>query len=107
MEEWQDIIVEGFNYDPREPFMVLTNGSMQDLYNWLQDPQRTPRKYNMLAFYELDEQTREILSNTKIQYPILENGNLWEQWTKLCQVCGLYIYKNIEGRTVCSYTYGS
>jgi hypothetical protein len=105
--EWQDISVDGINYDPRYPNKVLTNGTMEDLYKWLQDGQRTPSKYQMLPFEELDTSTKGILTNTEIDYPLLKSGSLWEQWTKLCQVCGLYIYKNSQGETVCSYTYGS
>jgi hypothetical protein len=103
--EWQDIYVEGINYDPRNPFKVLPNGSMEDLYKWLWG--KTPTKYKMLTFSELDDKTKTILTNTKIDYPLLESGKLWEQWVKLCQVCGLYIYKNRNSKTVCSYTYGS
>ena len=105
LEEWQDIQVQGFDYDPREPFKIIADGKMSNLYIWLQD--KTPTKYQMLAFEQLDEKTRNILENTTIDYPLLENGTLWEQWTKLCEVCGLYIYKNNEGKTVCTYTYGS
>ena len=107
LEEWQDIQVEGFGYDPREPFKIISNGKMSNIYRWLQHKKRTPEKYQMLTFEQLDEKTRNILENTIIQYPLLESANLWEQWTKLCQVCGLYIYKNNEGNTVCTYTYGS
>jgi hypothetical protein len=105
--EWQDIQVDGINYDPRYPNKALSNGTMEDLYRWLQNEQRTPSKYQMLSFEDLDTLTKGILTNTKVEYPLLKSGNLWEQWTKLCQVCGLYIYKNSEGKTVCSYTYGS
>jgi hypothetical protein len=105
LEEWQDIQVDGFNYDPRNPNAVLINKSMRNLYDWLEG--KTPSKYNMLKFNELDGETQVILMTTLIEYPLLENGTLWEQWTKLCQVCGLYIYKNNEGKTVCTYTYGS
>ncbi len=112
LEEWQDIQVQGFSYDPRNPKAVLTNGTMADLYKWLQRQDengnyRTPKKYQMLSFEELDTKTQTILENTILDYPLLENGSLWEQWNKLCEVCGLYIYKNNEGKTVCTYTYGS
>lgn len=112
LEEWQDIQVKGFGYDPRNAYKVLTNGTMEDLYKWLQGQDenrnyRTPLKYQMLAFEQLDTTTRNILTNTKLQYPLLENGTLWAQWQKLCQVCGLYIYKNSQGKTTCSYTLGS
>lgn len=105
LEEWQDIQVQGFDYDPREPFKIIADGKMSNLYVWLQD--KTPTKYQMLNFEQLDEKTRTILEETTIDYPLLENGTLWAQWQKLCQVCGLYIYKNNEGQTICSYTYGS
>jgi hypothetical protein len=77
---------------------------MKNLYEWLEG--KTPSKYNMLKFTGLDSQTRMRLVNTLIEYPLLKSGTLWEQWTKLCQVCGFYIYKNNKGETVCSYTYG-
>ena len=107
LEEWQDIQVQGFSYDPRNPSAVLTERTMANLYVWLQDSARTPSKYEMLSFSQLDEKTRTILQNTTIDYPLLESGTLWQQWQKLCEVCGLYIYKNNEGKTVCTYTYGS
>ena len=105
LEEWQDIQVQGFSYDPRNPKAILTQKSMANLYVWLQD--KTPTKYQMLSFEQLDEKTQNILQNTIIDYPLLENGTLWEQWQKICEVCGLYIYKNNEGKTICTYTYGS
>lgn len=112
LEEWQDIQVQGFSYDPREPFKIIADGKMSNVYKWLQGQDengnyRTPEKYKMLTFEQLDEKTRTIIESTTIEYPLLENGTLWAQWQKLCQVCGLYIYKNNEGQTVCSYTYGS
>ena len=112
LEEWQDIQVQGFNYDPREPFKIIADGKMSNVYKWLQGQDengnyRTPEKYQMLPFEQLDTKTQEILERTTIEYPLLENGTLWQQWQKLCEVCGLYIYKNNEGKTVCTYTYGS
>lgn len=112
LEEWQDIQVQGFDYDPRKPFKIISDGKMSNIYRWLQGQDengnyRTPEKYQMLSFEQLDEKTQNILENTTIDYPFLENATLWEQWQKLCEVCGLYIYKNNEGKTVCTYTYGS
>lgn len=112
LEEWQDIQVQGFDYDPRDRFKIIAEGKMSNVYKWLQDKDkngnyRTPEKYQMLSFEQLDKKTQNILENTTIDYPLLENSTLWEQWQKLCEVCGLYIYKNNEGKTVCTYTYGS
>lgn len=106
LEEWQDIQVQGLNYDPREPFKIIADGKLSNIYRWLQNKEITPEKYQMLAFEQLDEKTQNILENTIIQYPFLDSGTLWEQWQKLCEVCGLYIYKNNAGKTVCTYSYG-
>lgn len=102
--EWQDIQTENINYDPRNPFKTLPNRNMADLYAWLHE--RTPSKYNMVSFNELDEKTQDILTNTTVLYPFLYATDLWSQWTKLCQVCALYIYKD-KDKTLCNYTYGS
>ena len=107
LEEWQDISVGGLDYDPRNSYQYIADGKMSSLYKWLQQPAITPTKYQMLPFNELDNQTQSILENTVLQYPMLKNGSLWEQWRKLCEVCGLYIYKNNQGKTTCSYNLGS
>ena len=105
LEEWQDIQVDGFEYDVRSPSKVLPNKNMANLYNWLYE--RTPRKYKMLSFDELNSDTQSILEKTTIPYPTLKSGSLWAQWTKLCTACALYIYKNSESKTVCSHNYGA
>lgn len=105
LEEWQDIWIEGFSYDSRNPKKVLPNQNMADLYKWLHE--KTPAKYKMLAYNELNYVTRGRLERTKIEYPFLESGTLWQQWLKICQVCALYIYVNEFGRTDCQYTVGS
>lgn len=99
LEEWQDIQVNGFDYDPRSPFKVISDGKMSNFYRFLHNV--TPTKYKMVSFEGLDEKTRKILEETKLQYPLLKNGTLWAQWTKLCDVCGLRIHKNMYGNTVC------
>lgn len=103
LEEWQDIQISGINYDPREPFKIIAEGRMSNVYKWLWD--RTPSKYKMLSYAELDEETKTILYDTKIAYPLLKDDTLWKQWEKLCQTCALYIYKDV-GKTICSYYYG-
>lgn len=96
--EWQDIAVEGFEYDPNAPFKVV-DGTMANIYKWLHA--KTPRKYNMIAYDDLDSNVKTILQTTKINYPFLKSSYLWQQWTKLCQVCGLCIYKATNGKIVC------
>jgi hypothetical protein len=102
LEEWQNIQIEAINYDPRNPKKVFS--TFKDLYNWLYD--RTPNKYKMLTFNELDAPTQQVLLYL-ITYPILESGTLWQQWTKMCDATGSYIYKNKENRTVFVHTNGS
>ena len=105
LEDWQEIQNDGINYNRLKPYEIIEEGRMSSLYRWLQ--KKTPQKYNMLSYDQLDEITKSILYDTQIKYPLLKSGTLWQQWEKLCQVCGLYIYKNNEGNTVCTYTYGS
>lgn len=105
LEEWQDIQIEGFSYDPRNASAVLPNKSAKDLYIWLYG--KTPSKYEMTSFDDLEEKLKSILTSTTIPYPLLKSGNLWYQWQKLCELCGLCIYKNNQGKTVCTYTNGS
>lgn len=101
LEEWQDIAIQGFGYDVDNPRKDLPNQTMADLYRWLHA--KTPSKYNMLPFESLNAETQQVLSATRIEYPFLEDGSLWEQWTKLCEVCALSIYKNNVSNTVCVY----
>jgi hypothetical protein len=101
LEEWQDINVEGMSYDPRD----TTSKSLKDFYDYLRG--KTPDKYSMLYFTELDPATQNLLSNTFIKYPMLNSGSLWQQWTKLCQVAQAHIYKNNNGETVFVYNGGN
>lgn len=104
LEEWQEINVESINYynddgSERKP------QTAQWFYEWLYE--KTPSKYNMQKFEELDDETKAILRSTTIHYPLLESDNLWNDWDKLCQLCLLRIYQNNEGRTVCKYNNGN
>lgn len=106
LEEWQNIkvepliIVEGLDTDnpyiKRQSFEVL----YKHLYNC------TPSKYNLLDFNSLDSTTQDILKNTYIEYPILNGASLWSEFDKLCQVCQLHIYKDVD-KTVCCYLGGN
>lgn len=102
--EWQNISNEGFSYDYFNPRYLLPNSSCADLYKWLHG--QTPEKDNMISYDDLDSKTKEILESTRIAYPFLYEGTLWEQWQKLCDVCMLYIYKLSSGQTTCKYAFG-
>ena len=101
LEEWQDINVGEISYDPRK----VESKPFSWLYEHLWAI--TNPKYHMQSLEELDEKTYGVLTNTYIQYPLLESGSLWKQWTKLCQVCQLHIYKNGDGIVVCRYNGGN
>lgn len=103
LEEWQDINVDGISYDPRTP----ESKPFKWLYEYLWDITTANGNYNMQAFGDLDNKTQEVLENNYIQYPLLERGSLWQQWTKLCQACQLHIYKNNDGVIVCRYNGGN
>jgi hypothetical protein len=100
LEEWQEVNVDKIDYDPRKPNAKSCKWYYYHLWNL------TPAKYNMISFEELDKKTKFILESTFIQYPLLESSNLWREWTKLCQVCQLHIYKN-KNITVCKYNDGN
>ena len=95
LEEWQDINVPAINYVPT----VSTSQTAEWFYRYLLS--KTPEKYKMLSFEELDSATQAVLSGTTILYPLLESGSLWSEWDKLCQLCFLHIYKRSDGRTTC------
>lgn len=101
LEEWQDIDVPQIPYDPRNP----EHKPFSWLYNHLWAI--TNINYKMQPLNDLDEQTYDVLTKNYIKYPLLEKGNLWQQWTKLCQVCQLHIYKNSNGIIVCRYNGGN
>lgn len=101
LEEWQDINIEGFSYDAKN----RPEYNLAGFYDYLHD--RTPTKYEMLSFDELDSETQGILNNIIIKYPMLKSGSLWQQWTKICQVAQAHIYKLDNGRTTFVYKGGN
>lgn len=117
LEEWQEINVATIEYDPRviehKPFSWLyehlwkLTSNREAYVNTDGEVISGTGNYNMLSLVELDEETQSVLNNTYIQYPLLESGSLWQQWTKLCEVCQLHIYKNNDGVVVCRYNGGN
>lgn len=117
LEEWQDINVPEISYDPRKveskPFSWLyehlweLTSNRNSYVNANGETITAKGNYNMFSLVELDEDTQAVLNNTYIQYPLLESGSLWQQWTKLCQACQLHIYKNNDGVIVCRYNGGN
>lgn len=113
LEEWQEINFNGIEYDPRKPQEKTFGSLYQTLWKATSNryfallDKKGEGNYNMLAPDELDEVTQSVLINTYVQYPLLESGNLWQQWTKLCQACQLHIYKDKNGVIVCRYNGGN
>lgn len=102
LEEWQDINVPNYPYDQRD----ITSKPLKIFYDYLYNI--TKENYNISSFEALeDDLTKDILQNTYIQYPLLKEASLWQQWTKLCEVCQLHIYKNRNGAVVCRYNRGN
>lgn len=104
LQEWQDINIGGFYYNHNSPKEILKNKKARDLYEWLYD--KTPQKYNMIPYNSLDSETKSRLNTTIIGYPMLSEDTLWNQWTKLCTLCGLYIYKKNNSQTICKCAFG-
>lgn len=94
LEEWQET---GLIKMPLQDAM-----SALEIYNYLKD--KTSSKF---VFEPLDGKTQELLINTTIPYPYLDEGSLWQQWDKLCQLCALHIYKNNGGNIVVIYNDGN
>ena len=101
LEEWQDIFFAAINYNPTNA--VHQNGK------WFYEKLRalTPEKYNMQSFSTLDEQTKKMLEITYFEYPLMNAGNLWSSWRKLCEACQLHIFKRNDGVTTCRYNGGN
>jgi hypothetical protein len=101
LEEWQEINVDEISYDISNPEKKPFSWLYEYLYEY------TKQSYNMQSIDELDDETKAVLQNTYIKYPLLKSGNLWQQWNKLCQACQLHIYKNNQGIIVCKYNGGN
>lgn len=93
LEEWQNIIVPALTYIPN----VSTPMYAKDIYEYLYS--KTPSKYKMLTYSELNWREQDLLEIIKIQYPYLESASLWSDWEKLCNCCFFNIYKRGDGRT--------
>ena len=85
--DWQDILVPYMPYNK-------TSMTMFAVYEYLKSI--TPSKWTFV----LKDNAESILKNTICKYPYIENGSLWNQWEKLCEVCALYIYKDKTGNVI-------
>ena len=104
LEKWQDINIDGIDYDPRA---TSTNTKPYSYYYKHFNKITIDNNFNMQGFDDLDSETKNILENTYLDYPLLENCTLWQAWTKLCEACQLHIYKDNRGIIVCKYNGGN
>lgn len=54
----------------------------------------------------IDNATQTLLLNIECEYPYLENGNYWEQLTKLCNIAGIHVYENANKEIVVHSDFG-
>ena len=92
LEKWQEILVS------KSP--LQTPKTALELVKELQ--KITPSKWE---FVKLKQNTEEVLSKIICVYPYYNEGSLWHKWNILCEMCGLYIYKNNEGKVVIDFEF--
>jgi hypothetical protein len=91
--EWQEIEINGFDLGSETIAYMLYDALVQYY---------VPSKW---SFKNLDTKTYQILNDYKIEYPYLKKGNLWSYFNKICEACGLHIFKNRENKVVVSYDF--
>lgn len=101
LEEWQDIVIEPMDVD----ISNIKSKSAKEIYDWLKN--KTPKKYSVNDFSLLDAKTQEVMIKTVIPTPVIRQGNLWEQWCKLCTCCGLYVFVDKNNNVTCRYMEGA
>lgn len=91
LEQLQEINVNDINYTPT----VSTSKPLSYIYTHLYNI-TVLNGFDMLSLNELDSDTKSILENTQIEYPVLESSNLWDEWNKLCEatLSNMYLDKN-------------
>lgn len=103
LEEWQKIIISPLEIDVTK----IETQKAKYYYDYLYNKSLELTNVKMLSFNQLDSLTRSILNNTTITYPILDQGTLWDNWNKLCELCLLHIHINNEGIAVVQYNNGN
>lgn len=86
LEEWQNVKV-----NEKNTRVLSLNQNVKYLYDLLLS--FTPSKYE---FEELSDKNLYFLNNINIPYFFIEDGSIWEQWNKLCNLIGAHIYKETK-----------
>lgn len=87
LEEWQEVSV-GLE------LVGSRSKNAFSLYEYLKE--KTPLKFN----FKEDFLSKDHLKKIGIDFLYLENGTLWSQWKKLCEIAMLFIYKDNYGDVV-------
>lgn len=102
LEKMQDEQIDGFNFD----IISQSTKTAKDIYDYLQGI-TSNIGFEMQNSENLDENTKSILNNYVIFYPILQKTNLWNAWNKFCLAFLLHIYQDKNGLIVCKYNGGN
>lgn len=95
LEEWQDIYYELID--------VSQNTNAYAIYTELK---KTCEDLGW-KFSKPDSSTTLILTSHSIRFLFLNNSSIWRQWEKLCEACGLVVFKNRLGEINVSYIFRS
>jgi hypothetical protein len=94
---WQNLEMPALDLsEPKTAYDVFL-----DITNYIEN------NYPSRWLFAVDETATNIMNNYIIQNPYFEKGNLWNRLTKICEVCGLHIFKNYFKRVVVSYDFRS
>lgn len=97
LQELQSINSSAIPLKREKSGAIITNSTAYDLFEDLCE--KTPSKYGF-SQTAIDEYTKKILQNTSIKMYYLEEGTLWQQWTKLCELVQGRIWKGVDGATI-------
>lgn len=94
LAEWQDTVVDVL------PFRATTPQNVNGEYIYKHWYGKTPSKFKMKDFANLDENTKTALSKFSAALFISEDTNLWSAWTTFCEAVQARIYRNNKGETI-------
>jgi hypothetical protein len=86
LEEWQDIFLK------KKIWQNPT--SLYEIMVYL--IKNTPNKWEFVV----NDETSTFLQTVILNLPYLEEGSLWSQWAKLCEIALLHIYINNKGKVI-------
>lgn len=94
LQEWQDTVVDVL------PFRATTPQNVDGEYIYTHWYGKTPSKFKMKDFANLDENTKTALAKFSAALFISEDTNLWSAWATFCEAVQARIYRNNKGETI-------